>query len=112
MDPVRPAVAGTVASTLALVLLLVLRDELGPDDTWWVWTAGLGAAGGVVGCVVAVRVRRSRTGAPAARPPQAVGTSPASTAGGADGTSTAASSGSGASTATTSVEPSTEPSTG
>jgi len=78
MDPVRPAVVGTVAFALALVVLLVLGDRLGPDDTWWVWTAGLGVAGGLVGCLVAVRVRRRRTGGPA-RPPQEVGTSPAST---------------------------------
>ena len=78
MDPVRPAVVGTACFVVALVVILLLRDELAADAGWWAWTAALGAAGGAIGCVAALRVRRARTRSSGVEPAQAVGTSASS----------------------------------
>lgn len=59
MDPSRPAVVGTVVWSVALVVLLVVRDELPDDQRWWLWTAVVGVALGLVGSAVSLR-RRSR----------------------------------------------------
>ena len=79
MDPVRPAVVGTACFVVALVLILLLRDGLAADAGWWAWTAALGAAGGAVGCVAALRVRHARTRSSGVGPDQAEGASEPST---------------------------------
>lgn len=91
LDPVRPALVGTVAWAVALVVLLVLREQLAPQDRWWLWTAAAGLVMGLVGSAAALRRRRQSVGVsstvPAADP---------SAAGSAEG-STSATTGTGAS---------------
>jgi hypothetical protein len=57
MDPVPPAVVGTLSWGVALVLLVLARDSLAPQDHWWVWTAATGFVVGVAGVLVARRYR-------------------------------------------------------
>ena len=56
MDPVRPAVLGTLAWSLALLALLLLDPD--PAQRWWTWTAAAGVVLGGLGVLAARRARR------------------------------------------------------
>ncbi len=56
MDPSRPVALGTVAWSVALVVLLLA--DLGPEQRWWAWAAAAGVAMGLLGVVAARRARR------------------------------------------------------
>lgn len=50
---------GTGLWAVALVVLLVVGDRLGPDRQWWVWTCVTGLCLGVVG--LGIVYHRART---------------------------------------------------
>lgn len=65
MDPLRPLVLGTAAWAVALLVVL-LGD--GPGPQWWTWTAVIGLAMGLLGCVVARRRSRAQASGGASAP--------------------------------------------
>ena len=62
----------TAAWAVALVVLLVLRDQLPAGERWWIWTCLAGLVMGLFGLWYVPRVKRSRARA-AARRAQAKG---------------------------------------
>lgn len=50
----------TAGFLVALVVLLIMRDELSPADRWWVWVAALGTAMGLFGFVYVPYFKRRR----------------------------------------------------
>lgn len=44
-----PIAVGTGLWAVAFVVLLLLRDELPPDQRWWVWTSAASTVGGLLG---------------------------------------------------------------
>ena len=54
---------------VALVVLLVLRDQIAPDERWWVWTCAAGLAMGLFGLWYVPRLKRSRARSAAHRAP-------------------------------------------
>ncbi|HVB42007.1 MAG TPA: DUF2530 domain-containing protein [Streptosporangiaceae bacterium] len=52
--------AGTVAWAVALVVLLVLRDQIPASSHWWIWTCAVGAGIGLFGLAYVPRLKRSR----------------------------------------------------
>ena len=60
----------TAAWAVALVVLLVLRDQLPAGERWWIWTCLAGLVMGLFGLWYVPRVKRSRARA-AARQEQA-----------------------------------------
>ncbi|HEV3294645.1 MAG TPA: DUF2530 domain-containing protein [Streptosporangiaceae bacterium] len=62
----------TAGWAVALVVLLVLRDQIAPDERWWVWTCAAGLAMGLFGLWYVPRVKRARARA-ASRRAQAQG---------------------------------------
>jgi hypothetical protein len=50
----------TAGFLVALVVLLILRDELPRADRWWVWVAALGTAMGLFGFVYVPYLKRRR----------------------------------------------------
>jgi Protein of unknown function (DUF2530) len=72
LRPVPPPLEGddrlitaviTAGFLVALVVLLIVRDELPPVDRWWVWVAALGAAMGLFGFVYVPYFKRRRIAA-------------------------------------------------
>ena len=72
LRPVPPPLEGddrlitaviTAGFLVALVVLLIVRDELPPADRWWVWVAALGAAMGLFGFVYVPYLKRRRNAA-------------------------------------------------
>ena len=72
LRPVPPPLEGddrlitaviTAGFLVALVVLVLLRDELPPADRWWVWVAAVGAAMGLFGFVYVPHLKRRRSGA-------------------------------------------------
>jgi multisubunit Na+/H+ antiporter MnhE subunit len=61
----------TVGWAVALVVLLVLRDQLPAGERWWIWTCLAGLVMGLFGLWYVPRVKRSRARAAAARQEQA-----------------------------------------
>jgi hypothetical protein len=56
-------VTGTITAgwAIALIVLLIFRDSLRPDDRWWIWTCVTGLALGGFGFWYLPRLKRSRT---------------------------------------------------
>ena len=70
LRPVPPPLEGddrlitaviTAGFAVALVVLLIVRDELSPADRWWVWVAALGTAMGLFGFVYVPYFKRRRS---------------------------------------------------
>jgi hypothetical protein len=57
----------TVGWGVALVVLLVLRDQLPAGERWWIWTCAAGLAMGLFGLWYVPRVKRARARAAARR---------------------------------------------
>jgi multisubunit Na+/H+ antiporter MnhE subunit len=62
-------VAGVITAgwAVALVVLLVLRDQLPAGERWWIWTCAAGLAMGLFGLWYVPRVKRARARAAARR---------------------------------------------
>jgi hypothetical protein len=67
--PAPPALEGsdlaitlgiTVAWVVALIVLLIARDQLQPADRWWVWVPLSGACQGVFGLFFVPYLKKSR----------------------------------------------------
>jgi hypothetical protein len=54
------ATVGTVAWAVALVILLIVREQIPADDRWWIWTCAAGLAMGLFGMWYVPRLKRSR----------------------------------------------------
>jgi Protein of unknown function (DUF2530) len=50
----------TAAWAVALVVLLVFRDDLSAPDRWWIWVAAFGCFMGLFGLVFVPHLKRSR----------------------------------------------------
>lgn len=103
MDPSRPAVVGTVVWAVALVVLLLGRDELPADQRWWVWTAVVGLGLGLIGSAVSLRRRRHVRRQVVVGSASAEGSSTTTADSGVGGTSTGSAASTGSSTTTTST---------
>jgi multisubunit Na+/H+ antiporter MnhE subunit len=57
----------TAGWAVALVVLLVLRDQLPAGERWWIWTCAAGLAMGLFGLWYVPRVKRARARAAARR---------------------------------------------
>jgi hypothetical protein len=62
----------TAAWAVALVILLILREQIPADERWWIWTCAAGLAMGLFGLWYVPRLKRARARA-AARRKQAEG---------------------------------------
>ena len=51
----------TAGFLVALIVLLIVRDELAPADRWWVWVAALGTGMGLFGFAYVPHLKRSRS---------------------------------------------------
>jgi Protein of unknown function (DUF2530) len=58
---------GTAGWTVALVVLLVIRDSLPPGQRWWIWTCVCGIAFGIFAAWYVPRLKRGRARAAARR---------------------------------------------
>ncbi|HKD90137.1 MAG TPA: DUF2530 domain-containing protein [Streptosporangiaceae bacterium] len=50
----------TAGFLVALIVLLIMRDQLPAVDRWWVWVAALGTAMGLFGFVYVPYLKRRR----------------------------------------------------
>jgi uncharacterized membrane protein len=57
----------TAAWAVALVVLLVLRDQIPPSDRWWIWTCAAGVAMGLFALWYVPRMKRGRARSAARR---------------------------------------------
>ena len=53
-------VAGTVGWAIALVVLLVLREQLPAGQRWWIWTCATGVVMGLFALWYVPRLKRAR----------------------------------------------------
>jgi multisubunit Na+/H+ antiporter MnhE subunit len=62
-------VAGVITAGwgVALVILLVLRDQLPAGERWWIWTCAAGLAMGLFGLWYVPRMKRARARSAARR---------------------------------------------
>ena len=60
-------VVGTAAWAVALVVLLVLRNQIPAGQRWWIWTCATGVAMGLFAWWFVPRVKRARARAAARR---------------------------------------------
>jgi multisubunit Na+/H+ antiporter MnhE subunit len=62
-------VAGVITAGwgVALVVLLVLRDQLPAGERWWIWTCAAGLAMGLFGLWYVPRMKRARARSAARR---------------------------------------------
>jgi len=88
----RVTVIGTAGWAAALVILLILRNQLPADERWWIWTCVAGVCMGLFALWYVPRFKRARAqkarqraGAQAAGASQVGGTGPVPAAGRADG---------------------------
>ena len=51
---------GTAAWAVALVVLLILREQIPADDQWWIWTCVAGLVMGLFALWYVPRFKRSR----------------------------------------------------
>ena len=54
------AAVGTAAWAVALVVLLILREQIPADERWWIWVCATGTAMGLFGLWYVPRLKRSR----------------------------------------------------
>jgi len=59
--------SGTVAWAVALVVLLVLRDQIPPSERWWIWTCVAGVVMGLFALWYVPRIKRGRARSAARR---------------------------------------------
>ena len=59
----------TAGFAIALVVLLVIRDQLAAADRWWIWVAAVGTAIGLFGFAYVPHLKRSRLRAAERRQP-------------------------------------------
>ena len=57
----------TAAWAVALVVLLVLRDQIPPTDRWWIWTCVAGVVMGLFALWYVPRMKRARARSAARR---------------------------------------------
>ena len=57
----------TAAWAVALVILLILRQQIPADERWWIWTCAAGLAMGLFGLWYVPRLKRARARAVARR---------------------------------------------
>jgi Protein of unknown function (DUF2530) len=50
----------TAGFLVALVVLVIVRDQLAPGDRWWIWVAACGSALGLFGLAYVPHLKRSR----------------------------------------------------
>ncbi|MBO0830391.1 MAG: DUF2530 domain-containing protein [Actinobacteria bacterium] len=50
----------TAAFAIALIVLVIVRDQLPVADRWWLWVAATGTAMGLFGLVYVPHFKRSR----------------------------------------------------
>ena len=65
-DPLVTA-AGTAGWAVALVVLLVLRDQIPPAERWWIWTCVAGVVMGLFAWWYVPRLKRARARSAARR---------------------------------------------
>jgi hypothetical protein len=58
---------GTVGWAVALVTLLVLRDQILPAERWWIWTCVAGVVMGLFALWYVPRLKRARARSAARR---------------------------------------------
>jgi len=58
---------GTAAWAVALVILIILREQIPADERWWIWTCAAGLAMGLFGLWYVPRLKRARARAAARR---------------------------------------------
>jgi membrane associated rhomboid family serine protease len=72
LRPVPPPLEGddrlitaviTAGFLVALVVLLIVRDQLSPADRWWIWVAAFGTAMGLFGFIYVPYFKRRRSAA-------------------------------------------------
>jgi hypothetical protein len=51
---------GTAAWAVALVVLLILREQIPADERWWIWVCVAGLVMGLFGLWYVPRLKRSR----------------------------------------------------
>ena len=56
----RGTAIGTAAWAVALVVLLILREQIPADDQWWIWTCVAGLVMGLFALWYVPRFKRSR----------------------------------------------------
>lgn len=61
----------TAAWAVALIVLLIVRDQLAAADRWWIWVAVAGVCTGLFGLVYVPHLKRSRERAAERRQHQA-----------------------------------------
>jgi drug/metabolite transporter (DMT)-like permease len=59
--------SGTAAWAVALVVLLVLRDQIPPSERWWIWTCVAGVVMGLFALWYVPRMKRARARSAARR---------------------------------------------
>jgi hypothetical protein len=66
-------VAGTITAawTVALIVVLVLRDSMPAGERWWLWTCVAGVGQGIFGLWYIPRMKRARARAAGRRARQA-----------------------------------------
>jgi H+/Cl- antiporter ClcA len=52
--------AVTIAWAVALVVLLILRNQIPSSSRWWIWTCVVGVGLGLFGLAYVPRLKRSR----------------------------------------------------
>ncbi len=63
------AAAGTVAWAVALIVLVIVRNDTPASSHWWIWTCVVGMGLGAFGLTYIPRMKRSRARAAARRSP-------------------------------------------
>ena len=58
---------GTVAWAVALVILLILREQIPAGERWWIWVCVAGLVMGLFGLWYVPRLKRARARAAARR---------------------------------------------
>jgi hypothetical protein len=58
---------GTVGWAVALVVLLVLRNQIAPAERWWIWTCVAGVVMGLFAMWYVPRLKRARARSAARR---------------------------------------------
>ena len=54
----------TAAWAVALVIVLILREQIPASDRWWIWVCAAGVGAGLFGLCYVPRLKRSRSRRP------------------------------------------------